>query len=132
MHRAKIRAKTRFMGLFLLISVILFFLLLHRRAAAQAEIVGHGGAVPAEHGLHDPDVAVDVHGVGPVQLIQLPLEPRHDAVHGALNFGLGLVQILAADACLLKLGIGVQQLLGGGQIVIQEGAGLGLFGNYGP
>ena len=102
------------MGLFLLISVI-YSSSCCTAVAAQAEIIGHGGAVPAEHGFHDPDIAV-VSMASARYSSSSCRSTRHDAVHGALDFGLGLVQILAADACLLKLGIEVQQLLGGGQM----------------
>ena len=60
------------------------------------------------------------------------LEPGNDVVHGLLDPHLGLIQILTADACLLKVGIAVQQLLGGGQIVVQEGIGLVLPGRLLP
>ena len=98
----------------------LFLLLLHRRAAAQAEIVRHAGGIPAQHGLHDPYVAVDVHGIAAVQLVQLVLEARHDTVHGFFDLGLGLTQILAADTGLLEGGVVFQQLQRGGQVVVQE------------
>ena len=51
------------------------------------------------------------------------LEARHDAVHGLFDLGLGLAQVLAADAGLLEAGVVFQQLQGGGQVVVQERAG---------
>ena len=92
----------------------------HRRTA-QPEVLLHAAAVPAQHGLHHPDIAVHIHGVGVVQGIQLALEARHDAVHGAADLLLCLGKVLAADPRLLEVGIGVQQLLRGGQVIVQEG-----------
>ena len=54
------------------------------------------------------------------------LEAPDDVVHGVGDAGLGLGQVLPADPRLLKVGVAVQQLLGGGEIVIQKGVGLGL------
>ena len=71
-----------------------------------------------EHGLHDPDVAVHIHGVRLVQLVQLVLKALDNGVHGGLDAAFGLPQVLPLHTGGLKLGIGVQQLLGGGQIVI--------------
>ena len=107
---------------------VLFFLRLALHGgAAQTEVVGCTGGVAAQHGLHDADVAVHVHGVGAVQLIQLVLEARHDIVHGGRNTALGLGQILAADPRLLKVGVVLQQLQRGGQVVVQERTGGILF-----
>ena len=52
------------------------------------------------------------------------LKARDDVVHGLLNALLGLVEILTADTRLFKVGIAVQQLLGGGEIVLKECIGL--------
>ena len=60
------------------------------------------------------------------------LEPGNDVVHGLLDPHLGLIQILTADACLLKIGVAVQQFLGSGQVIVQEGIGLVLFGRLLP
>ena len=51
------------------------------------------------------------------------LKARHDAVHGGLDAALGLRQVLAADPRLLKGRVILQQLQGGGQVVVQERAG---------
>ena len=87
----------------------------------QAEVLLHRGGVPAEHGLHHPDVAVHVHGVHLVELVQLVLKARHDGVHGPLDALLGLAQVGPLHPGGLKLCVGIQQLLGGGEVVVEEG-----------
>ena len=54
-------------------------------------------------------------------------KPGNDVVHGLLDPCLGLPQMLAADARLLKVGIAVQQLLSRRKVVIQKSACLVLF-----
>ena len=49
------------------------------------------------------------------------LKARHDGVHGLLDAVLGLAQIGSLHPGGLKLRVGVQQLLGGGEVVVEEG-----------
>ena len=76
-------------------------LLLQR--STHAEILSYAAAVPPEHLLHHTDIAVHIHGVGLIELIQLPLKARHDLIHCVGNALLSLRHILAADAGLLKV-----------------------------
>ena len=62
--------------------------------APQAEVLLHTGGVPLQHGLHHPDVAVHIQGVGLVQLVQLVFKALDDEVHGGLDPGLGLAEVL--------------------------------------
>ena len=93
---------------------------LHGRAAAETKIVLDGAAVAAEHRLHDADVTVDVHRLGLIQAVELLLEPGDDVVHRAGDLVLRLIEVLAAHARLLKVGVRVEQLLRGGEVVVQE------------
>ena len=87
----------------------------------EAEVLFHAGGIPVEHSLHHPDIAVHIQGVRLVQLIQLMLKALHNGVHGALDAAFGLAQVLTLHTGILKLGVRVQQLLGCGQVVVQEG-----------
>ena len=49
------------------------------------------------------------------------LKARHDGVHGLLDAVLGLAKVGPLHPRGLKLGVGVQQLLGGGEVVVEEG-----------
>ncbi len=68
-----------------------------------------------------PDVAVHIHGVGLVQLSSWCSKPFDNQVHGGLDPGFGLAEVLPLHPGSLKLRVGVQQLLGSRQVVVQEG-----------
>ena len=77
---------------------------------AMGATVTIGQAVGAQHVLHNVDVGADVEGVAGKQLIQLRLKCLDQRVHRLLNAVLGLRDILALDALLVKLGVGIEQL----------------------
>ena len=69
-----------------------------------------GQAVGAQHVLHNVDVGADVEGVAGKQAVQLVFKRFDQRVHRLLNAVLGLRDILALDALLVKLGVGIEQL----------------------
>ena len=51
-----------------------------RRASAEAKVLLHAAEIPRKHILHHADIAVDVHRLAAVQLIQLAVKLLHERV----------------------------------------------------
>ena len=101
-------------SLLLLFVVCLISLLFLSGMASRSANIGAKDstrqAIGAEHVLHHVDVCADVEGIAGKQLIQLRLKCLDKGIHRLLNAVLGLRDILALDALLVKLGVGIEQL----------------------
>ena len=64
---------------------------------------------------------VHIHGVAQAAAVQLVLKALDNQVHGGLDPGFGLAEVLPLHPGSLKLRVGVQQLLGSRRVVVQEG-----------
>ena len=85
-----------------------------------AEIVSAGQAVLGHHGSHDADIRRDIPGRIPEELIQEALKGAVDGIQGALDLSLGVLHIRAADILAVQSRVGIDQLLGGRQIVLHH------------
>ena len=93
---------------------------------ADAVAAAVGQAVLAEHPLQHLHVGGDVQGAVLEQFVQLFFEALHHLVHHVLDAFLGGGDVLALDALVLQLGVCVEDFQGGGQVVVQKAAQLGL------
>ena len=86
-----------------------------------------GQAVHVQHPFQCGHICRNVQCVGLEQLVQLIFKGGHQQVHAALDVLFDIGDVFPLHILRRKAGVGVQQLEGGGQIVVHEFLQLSLF-----
>ena len=97
-----------------------------RRSAPGREIAA-GEPVEVQHPFQRGNVGGNIQRIGGKQLVQLVFKGGDEQIHAPLNALLCLSDVGALHILCRKLGVGIQQLQRGGQVVIHKFLQLGFF-----